>query len=98
MGFSSNPFLHKVLRLTGEACLLEEGNGGGPLGYRFPPWANRSSIDPQNGQEVLSTLVPLGLVNWATGVTIGARPLGFTNPPELAGVGYRRNARKKIKQ
>ncbi len=96
MGFSSNPLLHKVLRLTGEACLLKEGNGGGPLGYRFPPWANRSSIDHQNGQEVPSTLVPLGLVNWATRGTTGARSFGFANPPELAGVWYRRNARKKV--
>ena len=66
------------------------------MGYRFPPWANRGSIDPQNGQEVLSTLVPLGLVNRATRGTIGARPFGFTNPPELARVGYLRNARKKV--
>ena len=95
MGFSSNPLLHKVLCLTGEACLLEEGDGGGPLGYRFPPWANRSSIDPQYGQEVLSTLVPLSLISWATRGIIGARSLGFTNPPELAGVGYRFNTRKK---
>ena len=96
MGFSSNPFLHKVLRLTGEASLLEEGNGGGPLGYRFPPWANRSSVDPQYGQEVLSTLVPLGLIGRATRGSIGARPFGFTNPPELSGVGNLRNTRKKV--
>lgn len=96
MGFSSNPFLHKLLRLTGETSLLKEGNSGGSLGYRFPPWANRSSIDPQNGQEVLSTLVPLGLVIGATRGTIGARPFGFTNPPEFARVGYLHNAREKV--
>ena len=96
MGFSSNPFLHKSLRLTGETSLLKEGNSGGPLGYRFPPWANRSSIHPQNGQEVLLTLAPLGLINWVTRGTTGARSFGFANPPELAGVGYRRDARKKV--
>ena len=96
MGFNSTPFLHKVQRLTGEASLLEEGNGGGPLGYHVPPWANRSSFHPQKGQEVPSTLVPLGLTNWATRGTIGARLLDFANPPELAGVGYRRNAQRKI--
>ena len=93
MVFSSSPFLHKVQRLTGEASLLKEGNSGGPLGYRFPPWSSRSSIDPQMGQEVPSTLVPLDLANWATRGTIGARLSEFANPPGLAGVGYHRNAR-----
>ena len=96
MGFSSTPFLHKVQRLTGEASHLEEDNGGGPLGYHAPPWANRSFFHPQKGQEVLSTLVPLSLTNWATRGTVGARLFDFANPPELAGVGYRRNAQKKI--
>ena len=96
MGFSSTPFLHKVQRLTGEASLLEEDNGGGPLGNRFPPWANSSSFDPQKGQEVPFTLVPLDLTNWATRGTTGARLFDFANPPELAGVGYRRNAQKKV--
>ena len=96
MGFNSTPFLHKVQRLTGEASLLEEGNGGGPLGNRFPPWANSSSFNPQKGQEVPSTLVPLDLTNWGTRGTIGARLFDFANPPELAGVGYRRNAQRKI--
>ena len=95
MIFSSTPFLHKVQRLTGEASLLEEGNGGGPLGNHFPPWANPSSFDPQKGQEVPSTLVPLDLTNWGTRGTIGARLFDFVNLPGLAGVGYHRNARKK---
>ncbi len=96
MGFRSTPFLHKVQRLTGEASLLEEGNGDRPLGYHFPPWANRSSFHLQKGQEVPSTLVPLGLTDWATRGTIGARLFDFANPPELAGVGDRRNAQRKI--
>ena len=96
MGFHSTPFLHKVQRLTGEARLLKEGSGGGPLGERSPPWAARSSFDPHKGQEVPPTLVLLGLTNWATRGTIGARLFDFANPPELAGVGCRRNARKKI--
>ena len=94
MVFSSTPFLHKVQRLTGEASLLKEGNSGGPLGYRFPPWSNRSSFGHQIGQEAPSTLVPLGLANWATRGTIGARLFEFATPPGLAGVGCHRNARK----
>ncbi len=96
MGFNSTPFFNRVQHLTGEASLLEEGNGGGPLGNRFPPWADRSSFVPQKGQEVPSTLVPMGLANWATRGTIGARLFGFANPPELAGVGYCRIARNKV--
>ena len=88
MGFRSTPSLHKVQRLTGEAGLLEEGNGDRP--------SNRGSLHLQKGQEVPSTLVPLGLTSRATRGTIGARLFGFANPPELAGVGYRRNAQRKI--